>query len=83
MIVATFDAWSQVSQFDIQQAVNRHLTADWGNIDSEKREANKRALLDGGLLFSSYLSSQNIRFHLTNNTNQGYALIVVSLSKEN
>ena len=32
----------------------RHLSGDWGDLDTDDKAANEQALLDGGRLFSSY-----------------------------
>jgi hypothetical protein len=32
----------------------RHVTGDWGDLDSEDRQANDAALIDGSRLLSAY-----------------------------
>jgi hypothetical protein len=42
--------------------IRRHARRDWGEIDSEDWNANDRALLHGGRLFSAYHSARGVRF---------------------
>ncbi len=39
-LVATPNALSQIAQDDITSALRRHLFGDWGELDSEDRDAN-------------------------------------------
>ena len=34
--------------------IGRHMKGDWGDLDDEDKQANQRALIDGGRLFSAY-----------------------------
>ena len=40
----------------------RHLAADWGDVDNDDRQANDRALKDGSRLFSVYHSAKQVKF---------------------
>ena len=61
-IVATPNALNQIPNDEILNAVSRHVRGDWGTLDAEDLQSNERALRSGGRLFSSYLSSQNVKF---------------------
>lgn len=61
-IVSTANVLSQVSTEEILSALSRHVRGDWGDLDPEDRQTNENALLRGGRLFSSYQSSQGIKF---------------------
>jgi len=61
-LVATPNALAHIPNGDIQNALSRHVRGDWGTMDAEDLESNERALQFGGRLFSSYLSSQNVKF---------------------
>jgi len=41
-------------QIFLWQSVNRHLQADWGDLDGEDKRRNDQALKDGSRLFSAY-----------------------------
>ena len=61
-LVATPNALSQIPNDEILQALSCHVRGDWGMLDREDWRANERALLNGGRLFSTYLSSAEIKF---------------------
>jgi len=61
-IVSTANVLSQVPVPEILLALSRHVRGDWGDLDPEDRQTNEKALLRGGRLFSSYQSSQGIKF---------------------
>lgn len=39
---------------DASELVMRHVLGFWGDLDVEDREANERALVSGGRIFSAY-----------------------------
>jgi hypothetical protein len=61
-MVATPNALASIPNDEILLALSRHILGDWGTLDPEDVQANDRALQNGGRLFSSYLSSQNVKF---------------------
>ena len=60
--VATPNALNQIPNYEIILALSRHVRGDWGILEPEDLQSNERALQFGGRLFSSYLSSQNVKF---------------------
>lgn len=61
-IVATPNALNKIPNDEILTALARHVRGDWGNLEAEDVGANENALKNGGRLFSSYQSIQNIKF---------------------
>jgi len=61
-IVATPHVLTAVHSEEILKALSRHVRGDWGTLDAEDLQSNERALRFGGRLFSSYHSSQNVKF---------------------
>lgn len=51
-----------ISEADMEAALNRHLSGDWGDLCPEDRDANDRALREGTRLLSSYSSSEGETF---------------------
>jgi hypothetical protein len=41
--------------------LRRHVSGDWGEVDSEDQQANEDALLHGARLLSAYRTSKNVR----------------------
>ena len=61
-LVATPNVLSQIAQDDITSGLRRHLTGDWGELDSEDREANEQALIHGTRLLSAYHAANGTKF---------------------
>ena len=61
-LVATPNALSQIGQDDITSALRRHLSGDWGELDSEDRDANEQALIHGTRLLSAYHDANGTKF---------------------
>ncbi len=43
------------SGIEVLSLIGRHVKGDWGDLDDEDKQANQRALIDGGRLFSAYV----------------------------
>jgi hypothetical protein len=61
-IVATPGALNAISTGEITAALHRHLQGNWGDLDPEDIQANKRALETQGRLLSAYKTSQGTKF---------------------
>ena len=61
-IVSTPGALDAVSAIEMAQALARHLSGDWGELDHEDILANNHALVHGGRLFSAYTTADKTRF---------------------
>src|ERR1019366_1153920 len=61
-VVATPGALGILAPAELQDALLRHVTGDWGDVDQEDRQANEQALADGSRLLSAYKSSQGKPF---------------------
>lgn len=53
-IVITPTAQEQLDPADVQQALRRHLSGDWGDCSPDDAAANEAALVAGERLFSVY-----------------------------
>ncbi len=60
--VITRGALATLASDDVLAGITRHACGDWGEIESEDRDANDRALLRGGRLFSAYRAHRGDRF---------------------
>ena len=57
-IVMTANASGQLAAEDIQQALTRHASGDWGEVCEEDREENELSLKEGFRLLSVYRSGE-------------------------
>ena len=64
-VVATDKVLEVLSTEDMFQALDRHLKADWGDLDQDDKRANEHALIqDEGRLVSCYHSVGGVRFYI-------------------
>ena len=63
-IVATPGALAEIPDVEIQVALYRHNTGDWGDLDPEDRQENEKALVEGHRLFSVYKSRAGVKFYI-------------------
>ena len=63
-IVATPHALQSITQDDILVAIGRHQAGDWGDVTTEDREANNRAIVEGTRILSVYLAGNGTKFLL-------------------
>ncbi len=60
--VITPAALDELPPDDVQSALHRHVTGDWGDLDDEDRDANTAAVADGSRIFSVYHSAGGTKF---------------------
>jgi hypothetical protein len=63
-IVATPNALSVLTHYDILRALSRHVKGDWGDLDKHDRQANEQALAHGGRLLSVFHSVGGVKFYV-------------------
>jgi len=61
-LVTTPNARDTLPQDEILQAIQRHQAGDWGEMETEDRAANERAMAEGTRIFSRYVTKSGIRF---------------------
>ena len=76
-LVATPNALRQLSHADIQSALNRHITGDWGDLDSEDWAANESALVHGSRLFSVYHGENGVKFYIITEADRSVTTILL------
>lgn len=60
--VITANAKNILTDSDIENALNRHQSGDWGELCEEDKQVNEEALKDGDRILSVYISSGGKRF---------------------
>ena len=80
-LVATPNAIASIPNDEILAALSRHVRGDWGTLDPEDLQSNEWALQSGGRLFSSYLSSQNVKFWIITEWNRSATYVDVHISE--
>jgi len=62
IICVTRKAAAELDRFQANDALTRHMTGDWGELDGEDRNTNDEALERGFPVVSSYLNRDLRRF---------------------
>jgi hypothetical protein len=76
-IVTTPNALDKIPHDEILTALARHVRGDWGKLEAEDVGANENALKNGGRLFSSYQSIQNIKFWIITEWNRKITTVLL------
>ncbi len=58
----TPEAYDAIPYEEMLEGINRHLRADWGDLDNDDKAANDRALTNGLRLLSAYTTKSGIKF---------------------
>ncbi len=61
-IVATANAASVLTQYDLEVGLLRHVAGEWGDQDEHDRQENEKALINGTRLLSAYCSITGTRY---------------------
>jgi hypothetical protein len=77
MLVATPNALANVSSEEIQKALQRHVSGDWGELDEEDKKANDEALQSGERLLSAYKSATGTKFWIITEADRSVTTILL------
>ena len=61
-ILATPGVLETIAADEIAQALRRHVTGDWGEVDAQDAAENELSLKQGFRLLSAYTSASGVRF---------------------
>ena len=61
-LVATPGAISALSHRDVAQAIARHLSGDWGDLNAHDRRMNDQAIESGGRILSEFFAPDGTKF---------------------
>ena len=77
-LAITPGALEKLSPGDIQLALNRHATGDWGEMPEEDVRENQRALAHGSRLFSAYRSDDDqTRFYVITEADRSVTTVLL------
>src|SRR5206468_11061601 len=76
-IVATPGVLSALTSEDIQTALSRHVTGDWGDLDEEDRRENELSLANGFRLLSAYRSKAGVKFWVITEADRSVTTILL------
>lgn len=76
-VVATAQAMATLTDADMQLALHRHVSGDWGKIEKEDRQANEQALLDSSRLLSVYQSFAGVKFWIITEADRSVTTVLL------
>jgi hypothetical protein len=79
-IVATANALAEISQADIDAALRRHATGDWGDLCAEDKETNDQALVEGMRILSVYRAANGTKFWIITEANRSTTNVELHIS---
>jgi hypothetical protein len=78
-LVATPGVIEKIPHEELQTALNRHASGDWGELDAEDRRANESALIEGQRLLSAYDSKDKTRFWILTEWDRSVTTILLPM----
>lgn len=76
-LVATPNALEHVPNSEIQTALQRHVTGDWGVVDEHDRQENELSLKEGFRLLSVYRSSSGVKFWIITEADRSVTTVLL------
>lgn len=76
-VVATPSVLNAISNTDIQKALDRHRSGDWGDCCPDDRHANDEALTQGGRLLSVYLADNGTKFWIVTEADRSTTTVLL------
>lgn len=76
-VVMTLGADGSIPSFELIRALRRHARGDWGALDEEDRAANDRAVKEGTRLFSSYHTTEGVRFWIITEADRSVTTVLL------
>ena len=75
--VATRGVLTEVAHEAMYEALARHERGDWGEVPTEDKELNNRALEAGGRLFSTWSDPQGTKFYIITEADRSITTVLL------
>lgn len=76
-MVMTPGVRDSLSPSEMLHALRRHARGDWGDLDSEDRAANERALQEHTRLLSAYKSTTGVKFWIITEADRSVTTVLL------
>ena len=77
-VVATRNAAETLSHQEISQALARHSTCDWGDVDEQNWQENELSLKEGFRLLSVYHTQDGTKFWIITEADRSATTVLLS-----
>lgn len=61
-LLITATAQAELDQASVLDAIHRHASGDWGDLDEEDKQENELSLREGFRVLSAYHDRRNVKF---------------------
>lgn len=76
-LLTTCGALEQLNSEDVQQALRRHVSGDWGELSVEDWKENELSLREGFRLLSAYQDRQGTPFWIITESNRSITTVLL------
>jgi hypothetical protein len=76
-VVITANAKATLHPADIQPAIARHHSGDWGDVNEHDRRENENSLTEGSRLLSSYKDREGVKFWIITEADRSATTILL------
>jgi len=76
-IVATPNACAQLTDEDMTAALLRHVFGDWGDVCTEDKVQNDRALVEGTRILSAYCAGNGTKFWIITEADRSVTTVLL------
>lgn len=77
MLLATPGVLNEVPEPEITEALNRHLTGDWGDVCKEDWKMNDYAVENRERILSSFTSKENVKFWIITESDRSATTVLL------
>ena len=76
-LVCTRNALDTLDSTSVHEAINRHVTGDWGDVCDEDRRSNEEGLVHGSRLLSVYYDNRGTKFWIITEANRSATTVLL------
>jgi hypothetical protein len=76
-LVSTPGALEVLTHPEIMTALSRHVTGDWGDLESEDKLANDQSLIGGSRILSAYRNAGGIKFWIITEADRSVTTVLL------
>jgi hypothetical protein len=76
-VVITPGAAAVIDSLEVQNALRRHQSADWGTVCSDDWNANDESLTEGARLLSSYVAANGVKFWIISEADRSATTVLL------
>ena len=76
-VVITSNAQQAIPPAEVNTALSRHASGDWGELCEEDRQLNERSLDEGDRLLSAYVAADGTRFWIITEADRSVTTVLL------